>query len=229
MNDFTLCYNAEDGKFHIGRGCGEIEEKFVGEISDEIAEVDGFTADGLTLYLKGFKFETSADIAMALPGGTVLVLEGDNEIKVTSDREDANVGVLYSSGDLTINGSADSTLAVLANTEQGLWSRAICARAGDLTINGGKITARGGKAKKSCGVYAGGHLWIEIGDKGKITVNGGALDIISGRNAIRAAEGLLTVAAGAKVENVLEYQGGEEFHGDCISPVDIEKPVIISL
>lgn len=228
LYDYTLCYSAQDGKLHIGRNCSEEQEKFIGEITDEIADVGGYAGEGSVLRLKDFSFATSADLALAVPDGTTIIFEGENELRVVSDRADANVGVLYSSGDVTLCGSDKDSLRVQAETEQGLWSRAICARAGDLTVNGGNITANGGHAKKSCGLYAGGHLWIGIGDKGKITINGGSISVKSGRNAVRAAEGKLTVAAGARVYNVKEYEGIAEFKGDCLSPIQEEIPVVIS-
>lgn len=227
--DYTLCYQTEDGKLHVGRGCGEEKEKFIGEITDEIADVAGYIGEGNVLHLKDFKFATCADLALAVPGGTTIVFEGENDLSVVNDCEDANVGVLYSGGDLTLSGGDADTLLIHADTEQGLWSRAVCARAGDLTVTGGKITANGGHAKKSVGLYAGGRLWIDIGDKGKITLTGGAVSIKAGRNSIRAAEGKLTIAAGAKVENAQEFSGtGEEFHGDCLSPVDEMVPLSVS-
>lgn len=226
IKDYTLCYCHEDGKMHIGRGCGEEQEKFIGEITDEIAEVAGYVGKGSVLCLKDFTFATSADLALAVPGGTTIVLEGNNDLSVVNDREDANVGVLYISGDLTIEGGG--SFYIHADTERGLWSRAVCARAGDLTINGGKIVANGGRAKKSCGLYAGGRLWIEIGEKGKITLNGGSISVMAGRNAVRAAEGKLTVAPGAVVENAQEYVAGGVWVGDCLSPVDDAQPLKVT-
>lgn len=227
MVDYTLCYVPADGKLHIGRKCGEEQEKFVGEITDAIADAAGYVGNGNVLRLKNFSFSTSADLALAVPGGTRIVFEGENKIQVANNKPDANVGVLYSSGDLTLSGSEDSQLNIHAQTEQGLWSRAVCARAGDLVIEGGVIIAHTESAKKSCGLYAGGHLWIEIGDKGKIVINGGRLSVTAGRNAIRAAEGKLLIAAGARVENAQEFSGTDAWAGDCLSPVDMEKPVTI--
>ena len=221
--DYTLCYSAEDGKFHIGIGCGEHEEKFIGEVTDQIADVAGYEGNGSTLILKDFAFETSAEIAVAVPNGTKIVFEGENSIIVDSDKADANVAVLYSSGDMILSGNAGSKLLIDSNTTQGFWSRAICARAGDLTIEGGNITAKAKSARKNCGVYAGGHLWIDTGDKGKINILGGHLTISAAPNAVRAAEGRLTVKEGAKVLNCIETQGTEAFTGDCLSPADREQ------
>lgn len=226
--DYTLCYNTEDGKLYIGRNCGEEKERFVGQITSEIAEIAGYTGKGNVLYLKNFTFATSASLALAVPGGTKIVFEGENSLSVINDQEDANVGVLYSSGDLTLEGGSDDTLTIHAETRQGLWSRAVCARAGDLTVNGGKITANSSGAKKSCGLYAGGRLWIEIGEKGKITISGGHVSVTAGKNAVRAAEGRLIIPAGAKVSNAQEFVGGEAFVGDCLSPIREEDPLIVS-
>jgi len=226
--DYTLCYCSEDRKMHVGRGCSEEKEKFVGEITNELADVDGYVGEGSVLHLKDFSFATSADLALAVPGGTTISFEGESNIFVINDREDANVGVLYSSGDLTLDGDDSSGFSIHAETGRGLWSRAICARAGDLTINGGKITATAGHAKKSCGVYAGGHLWIGNDNKGKIAINGGSVSVRAGRNAIRAAEGKLTVAAGATVTNAQEFAGAASFVGDCLSPINEELPITVS-
>lgn len=226
--DYTLCYNQEDGKLHIGRCCGEEKELFSGDVTDEIAEVEGYEGHGSTLVLRDFTFATSADLALAVPGGTTIVLEGKNDISVVNNKQDANVGVLYSSGDLTLDSKGAGSIYIHAETEQGLWSRAVCARAGDLTINGGAITANGGRARKSCGLYAGGRLWIEIGEKGKISLNGGSVSVVAGKNAIRAAEGKLFVAAGACITNAQEYTGADAWTGDCLSPIDDKQPVTIS-
>ena len=225
MNDFTICYDKASGKLKKGIGCSEDKEQFIGTVSEEVLELPGISADGDTVFLDGFSFETSADIAMAVPDGTKIVFKGDNFLSVRNDKPDANVGVLYASGDLTLEGSADSSLTVSADTEQGFWSRAVCARAGDLTVDSGKVIARGGTSRKSCGLYAGGHLWIDTGEKGKITINGGELDIIAKTNAVRAAEGRLTLAAGAAAENVKETIGETGFKGDCLTAEDPEKPV----
>ena len=225
MNDFTICYDKTSGKLKKGIGCSEDKEQFIGTVSDEVLLLPGISADGDTVFLDGFTFETSADIAMAVPDGTKIVFRGNNSISVRNDKSDANVGVLYSSGDLTLEGSAGSSLTVSADTEQGFWNRAVCARAGDLIVNSGLVIARGGTSRKSCGLYAGGHLWIDTGEKGKITVNGGELDIIAKTNAVRAAEGRLTLAAGAVVENVKEVIDITGFKGDCLTAEDPEKPV----
>lgn len=227
MNDYTICYDNVSGKLKKGIGCSEDKEQFIGTVSDEVLELPGLSAEGDTVFLDNFEFETSADIAMAVPNGTRIMLKGNNTISVRNDKPDANVGVLYSSGDLTIEGSEDSTLTVSAQTEQGFWSRAVCARAGDLTVNSGKIIALGGTSKKSCGLYAGGHLWIDTGEKGKITINGGVIEVVAKTNAVRAAEGRLTIASGASVENVIETVDETGFKGDCLTAAEPEKTVRI--
>lgn len=227
--NYTLCYNQQDGKMHIGRGCSEEKELFVGKITDEIANVKGYEGHGPVLVLRDFSFATSADLAMVVPDGTTIILEGKSDLSVVNDKPDANVGVLYSRGDLSLDSKKAGSFYIHAETKQGLWSRAVCARAGDLTINGGIITANGGRAKKSCGLYAGGRLWIEIGKKGKISLNGGFVSVIAEKNAIRAAEGKLFISANASVTNAQECVNCKDaWIGDCLSPIDREKPVTVS-
>lgn len=228
LHDYTLVYNQTDSKLHIGRNCGENQEKFVGEVTEEIADVGGYVGCGNVLTLRNLTFQTTADIALAVPDGTMIVLEGDNRLQVVSDQADANIAVLYSMGDMTLCGGANDTLFIFSDTKQGLWSRAVCARAGDLTILGGNITTKSGLARRSCGLYAGGHLWIEVGDKGKINLKGGTISVTSGKGAIRAAEGKLAVAAGSVVTNADEFSGGVTWIGDCLTAMDDALPLTVS-
>ena len=227
IENYTLCYCHADGKLHVGLGCSEFQEQFIGEITDQVVEAEWYSGDGPVLTLCGCSFATSADMALVVPDGTTILFRGENTLRVVSDRSEANVAVLYGSGDMTLEGGKTDSLEVLAQTEDTLYSRAICIRKGDLTINGGKITALAGKSRKRVGIYAGGHLYIDIGEKGVIRINGGevtATRIIAGERMFR-----LHLAGNAWVKNAMEYLGGPDpWNGDSLRPIVKTLPVVVT-
>ncbi len=202
-------------------------------MTEEICEIPGYTGCGLELTLENFFFATSADIALAVPGGSDLRIKGENRLEVNNSSPYANAGVLYAGGDLTIDGTERDSLTVCACTQDGLWSRRVCARNGNLTVNGGVITAKGGQSKRSCGLYAGGRLWIEIGEKGVILLNRGKVLAEGGSDSIRAAEGKLLFPISAKVENAVNMdefvRDGDMLRGDCLTAVDQSAPVVVTM
>jgi hypothetical protein len=227
--NYTLFYSSEDGKLYRG-SCREEKEALVDVNIGETAELDGYSGDGFTLTLSGFRFETTADIALVVPGGTVLVLgESENLIRVRTDRPEANVAVLYSRGNLTITGE-EGTLICDAATTACTWSRGICARFGDLSISGGIIRVTCGACSVRAGaVYAGGRLFGGENQKGAITITGGSISASSLPESIRATERQLTIGAGSMVTNAKEFSGSEEiWHGSCLSQIDTDELVTVS-
>lgn len=232
IEGFTLFYNEEDGKMHAGT-CREDKEVLVDVLIGDVVEIKGYRGDGKTLFLSGLDFETTADIALVVPGGTNIVLEsGENRLSVLAQGEDANAAVLYSQGDMIISGGEGKLLCDASKTraENCTWSRGICARYGDLTISGGCVEVRCGDCSRRAGAYyAGGRLYGGANQKGAIIITGGNLIGTSIHNVIRATENQLTIGAGAKVENSNEFTGStEEWHGSFIDQADKEKPVIIT-
>lgn len=217
---------------HAGTG-REDKEVLVDVNVGDVVEIEGYRGEGLTLTLTGLQFETTADIALVVPGGTTIVLEGgENHLAVQALGADANAAVLYSQGDLTITGGegkliCDATKTVADNCT---WSRGICARYGDLTITGGYVEVHCGDCSRRAGAYyAGGRLYGGDAQKGAITISGGTLMGTSIHNVIRATEDLLTIGAGSKVENSNEFSGSaEEWHGSFVDQADKSKPVVIS-
>lgn len=232
VKDYTLFYNAEDGKMYAGT-CREDKEVLVDVNVGDVVEIDGYRGEGLTLTLTGLDFETTADIALVVPGGTTIVLEsGQSRLAVHGRGADANAAVLYSKGDMTITGGEGKLLCDATKTvaDNCTWSRGICARYGDLTISGGYVDVRCGDCSRRAGAYyAGGRLYGGDQQKGAITITGGTLVGTSIHNVIRATEDLLTIGAGSKVENSNEFSGGpEEWHGSFIDQADKSKPVVIT-
>lgn len=213
--------------------CREDKEALVDVSVGGVVEIDGYRGEGLKLILTGLDFETTADIALVVPGNTVIVLEsGMNRLAVQAKGEDANAAVLYSQGDLTITGGEGQLLCDATKTvaDNCTWSRGICARYGDLTISGGYVDVRCGDCSRRAGAYyAGGRIYGGDQQKGAITITGGTLVGTSIHNVIRATEDQLTIGAGSKVENSNEFSGSpEEWHGSFIDQADKSKPAVIT-
>lgn len=230
--NYTLFYCAEDGKMHVGT-CREENEVLVDVSVGDVAEIGGYRGEGLTLTLTGLDFETTADIALVVPGNTVIVLEsGESRLAIHGRGADANAAVLYSKGDMTITGGqgkliCDATKTVADNCT---WSRGICARYGDLTITGGCLEVKCGECSRKAGAYyAGGRLFGGDQQKGAITVTGGTLVGTSIHDVIRATENQLTLGAGAKVTNSDQVSTcTEAWHGSFVAQADKSQPVVIA-
>lgn len=233
--DYTLFYSWEDGKMHKGKGREE-KEKLVDVEIGEVVEMDGFRGKGSTLVLTGFEFTTSADIALVVPGGTTIVLEsGTSALRVVPSGPNANTATLYTKGDLTITGGEGTLLndATHTTVETTLWSRCVCCRYGNLTVTGGRLEAHCGPCSRNAGAfYAGGRLFAaEYGEQenGAITITGGTLVGWSMPQTVRATNTKLTIGPNSVIENALEFSGSaEEFHGDCLTPADQSKDVVVS-
>ncbi len=231
--NYTLFYNAEDGQMH--KGCGREEKERLVDVSiGEAVEIAGFHGDGKELTLCNFCFETTADIALVVPGGTTIILEGISTLRVIPDGPDANTATLYAKGDITIKG--DGTLindSTHSTPETTLWSRCICCRYGNLTIESGRVEAHTGPCSRNAGAfYAGGRLFAaEYGEQenGAITITGGTLVGYSNPQTVRATNTKLTIGPNSVVENAEEFAGSdEEWHGDCLTPADKNRDVIVS-
>lgn len=232
VENYTLFYCTEDGKMHSGT-CREDKEVLVDVSVGDVAEIEGYRGEGLTLILSGLDFETTADIALVVPGGTTIVLEsGENRLAVQARGEDANAAVLYSQGDMTITGGEGKLLCDATKTvaDNCTWSRGICARYGNLTISGGNVDVKCGECSRKAGAYyAGGRLYGGEQQKGAIAITGGTLMGTSVHDVIRATEDLLTLGAGAKVENSDQISScAEDWHGSFVAQADKSKPVVIT-
>lgn len=231
---YTLFYNAEDGKMYSG-SCREEKEKLVDIEIGKTVEIGGYRGEGSILVLTGFEFTTSADIALVVPGGTTIVLEsGTSVLRVLPNGPNANTATLYTKGDLTFTGGEGTLIndATHTTVESTLWSRCICARYGNIRIEGGRIEAHCGPCSRNAGaVYAGGRLfYVENGAKenGAITITGGTVVGASIPQVIRATNTKLTIGPNSVVENAVEFTGSaEEWHGDCLAQADESKPVVI--
>ena len=164
IKDYTLFYDHSDGKMHKGK-CREEKERLVDVEIGDVVEMPGFRGEGSRLYLNGFQFVTSADMALVVPGGTTIVLEGgESLLKVVPEGPGANTATLYTKGDMVITGGSgvlinDSTATQVSTT---LWSRCICCRYGNLTVEGGTVIAHSGPCSRNAGAfYAGGRLFAE--------------------------------------------------------------------
>lgn len=116
--NYTLFYNADDGKMYAG-SCREEKEVLVDVKISEAVEISGYRGDGLTLTLTGLEFETTADMALVVPANTTIVLEsGVSRLIVHAQGPEANVGALYVKGDLTITGGEGKLICDTTSTNR---------------------------------------------------------------------------------------------------------------
>jgi hypothetical protein len=232
--NYTLFYNAEDGKLHAG-SCREENEALVDVSVGEVVDISGYRGEGKRLVLTGLTFETSADIALVVPADTTIVLEsGVSTLKVDPTSPTANVAILYVKGDLTITGGEGKLIcdASCTKAENCSWSRGICVRYADLTVTGGELEVYCGDCNVRAGaLYAGGRLFSsENGESenGAITITGGRVTAAAVPHTIRATNTKLTIGPNSIIENSNEFAGGAEtFHGDYLAQADPAKPVVI--
>ena len=114
-------------------------------------------------------FTSTADIAVILPGGATIELVGDNTITNANSNtcEESSYGI-YVEGNLTIGGSGTLTVTGgMSVFSDGIYVSSYyngeSRVGGRLTITGGTVTARGGKAKYSYGIYTDGGVTISGG------------------------------------------------------------------
>ena len=112
-----------------------------------------------TLTLGGVNFTTTAAIAVKLPDGATIVLNGENMIK--SGSKNNGYGI-YTEGSLTISGSG--TLNVTGDTAHS-YSYGIYTNNGNISISGGIVNTKGGKATRftGYGIIASNSLIISCG------------------------------------------------------------------
>lgn len=229
MVDYSLFYSIGDGKLHIAHGCKEENEQFYGIITNEVYEAEWYMGYGSTLEINDCFFETSAEMALIVPDNTTIYFRGKNVIKVISDHQDANSAVIYSWGNLTLHGNHGASLEVYGETEKGLYCRAICARRGNLTVNGGTITAIGEKARKNCGIYAGGRIPYDDEDRGFLFIISGKVSATRYISSETKPD-RMWIAPGADVTNALGYSEADGiWKAHKIEPAEPGKPITISL
>jgi len=158
----------------------------------------------LTLTLNNVIVNTSAAIALEVPAGTTIVLNGpNNSIMSTYIGTDATSGI-YSEGALTITSSSGGILNVTAGSSNSGYSIGILAdtSSGNLTINGNAtVGATGGEAGNdfaSNGIRGNGSVVIG-GTAIVYAIGGDAGGITSG--GIYAADDV-TISGSANVEGI---------------------------
>jgi len=125
------------------------------------------------LTLSGINLSTDSAKALIVPADTTIVLEGANSIVSTGyDGSEGSSGI-YALNGLTINGTG--TLNVTGADASGTVSYGINVHTGDLTIDGGTITATGGIGNSSFGIA----LY-----EGTLSINGGTVNTIGGQGSL---------------------------------------------
>jgi len=167
-----------------------------GETSYTISIADGATVtlSGMTVYngitclgnativlAKGTKNSISSDNTALIvgPAGTTLTIEGEGQLYATGGGDKAGIGSQNNSesGNIVINGgiieASASYGAAIGAADRG-------GKIGDITINGGKVTA---KQKGSYGAGIGsGDSYNGGSTCGNITITGGEVEAIGGSN-----------------------------------------------
>ena len=148
-----------------------------------------------TLTLKGIDFITTAPTAVKLPERTTIVLADGTENAITGgDARVMETGksnkliyitALYAVGDLTVKGNT-GTLSVTSGTHTNTgdawtYSSAIFVD-GDFVVDGGHVTATGGKASSDDCAFSNGVL-MDSSKRNKILqVSGGSLTAVGGES-----------------------------------------------
>jgi len=155
----------------------------------------------LTLTLNNVTVNTSAAIALQVPAGTTIILNGTNSIVSTYDGIDSTYGIYAKGGALTITSSSGGTLDATADSERSDNSFGILAdtSSGNITINGNaSVVANGGNA----GSYSGG-IWadenVTISGSANVTGTGGTATV-GDSVGITAYDGTLTISGNATVQ-----------------------------
>ena len=183
------------------------------------AGAEDSTWENNTLTLNGVDFTSTADIAVILPGGATIELVGDNTITNANSNtgKESSYGI-YVEGNLTIGGSG--TLTVTGGMS--LFSDGIYVSSyyngesrvgGRLTITGGTVTARGGKAKYSYGIYTDGGVTISGGKVeaiGATTDNGSSIGIDTNKDVVITG-GTVTARGSEAADNSFGIRTGYNF------------------
>ena len=148
-----------------------------------------------TLILKGIYFATTATTAVKLPDGATVILADGTENRiigggatVTQDRTYQNqiyIYGIYAAGKLTIQGETNGTGTLFVNSGEHInngnaWTYSVGLYAeGDLTVNGGAVTAQGGKTSSADCAFS---LGVQLSKGHSLSVDGGTLTVIGGES-----------------------------------------------
>lgn len=148
-----------------------------------------------TLTLNGIDFTATSTTAVKLPAGTTIILADGTENIITggdstvsqdsAGNDEIFIYGIYVAGALTIQGGVkgSGTLSVnsgaLINSGDAITNSVAIYTDGDLTVNGGTVTAKGGKS--SCAGY-GFSYGVQIGANNNLSITGGMLTGIGGES-----------------------------------------------
>ena len=141
-----------------------------------------------TLTLKGINFTTLATTALKLPDGATIILSDNTTNQITGGdavteangtyKNDVYIYGIYDEGQLTIKGEKDGTGTLLVNsgshTNSGdAWTYSVALYGkGNVNIEGGTTTLKGGKATSADCAFSNG---MELSEKSGLFVTGGNL------------------------------------------------------
>ncbi|MCL1873161.1 MAG: S-layer homology domain-containing protein [Clostridiales bacterium] len=193
---YTLYLNNADGKLLQGEGGADI----TAEAAAWGAAANGDT-DAWTLTLKDFIFATGAAEALQVPGGTTIVLDGDNRI-INTFNDSSDLYGIYSEGALTVTSASGGSLITASGTTDGSNGNCGIYSLGSVLITGNAvITAVGGSGGNSMGISTDSGSDITISENANLTAVGGNADSssygISSSGGISISGGTLTAMAGS--------------------------------
>ena len=148
-----------------------------------------------TLTLKGVSMATTATTAVKLPDGAKVILADGTENRiigggaaVAQDRTYQSliyIYGIYAAGKLTIKDETNGTGTLFVNSGDHInsgnaraYSVAVYAD-GDLTVNGGAVTAQGGKTSSADCAFS---LGVQLSEGHSLSVSGGTLTAIGGES-----------------------------------------------
>ena len=183
------------------------------------AGAEDSTWENNTLTLNGVDFTSNADIAVILPGGATIELVGDNTITNANSNtgKESSYGI-YVEGNLTIGGSGTLTVTGgMSVFSDGIYVSSYyngeSRVGGRLTITGGTVTARGGKAKYSYGIYTDGGVTISGGKVeaiGATTDNGSSIGVDTNKDVVITG-GTVTARGSEAADNSFGIRTGYNF------------------
>ena len=148
-----------------------------------------------TLTLRGIHFVTTATTAVKLPdGATVILADGTENRTIGGGATAAQDGKyqkqlyiygIYAAGALTIQGETSGTGTLCVSSGEHInsgnaWTYSAALYAdGDLTVNGGAVTAQGGKTSSADCAFS---LGVQLSEGHSLSVSGGTLTGIGGES-----------------------------------------------
>ena len=148
-----------------------------------------------TLTLKGVSFATTAATAVKLPDGATVILAGGTanhiiggDAAVSESGKHQNqiyVYGIYAAGALTVQGETNGTGKLYVNSGEHInsgnaWTYSTALYAdGDLAVNGGAVTALGGKTSSADCAFS---LGVQLSEGHSLSVSGGTLTGIGGES-----------------------------------------------